>query len=299
MPGDVYSLSNPAYWLSGLAIFGAGVWVGRAVALRLVPPGSWRQVAGMALIFAGVLGLPSHSPDVSKTAQNERAAVQSAAVTAADSTRTRVVVAKTSLPAQAALMPDNVELRDVSTDAVQPNAATSLNDVTGKVLLVPVAAGEQILMYRLTVQLCAPPPAFVTITVDAANVRNGPSIASSVIDQLKYGTKLQVIGQSADWLRIQMPDGRDGWVAAGWVSQCSQQGQPTNGLAAAQIIAADISPTNLKVGDSIDVKITVKNTSDKPLQTMGPEPGFTYVQGQTYFTTYPSQGVVKLSADRR
>src|SRR5207248_2048483 len=51
-----------------------------------------------------------------------------------------------------------------------------------------------------------------------------------------------------------------------------------------QIIATEISPTNTKVGDTLDVKITVKNTSDKPLQTMGPAPGFTYVQGQTYFT---------------
>src|SRR5262249_47938089 len=45
-----------------------------------------------------------------------------------------------------------------------------------------------------------------------------------------------------------------------------------------------ISPTNTKVGDTLDISITVKNSSDKPLQTMGPEPGFTYVQGQTYFT---------------
>jgi hypothetical protein len=49
-------------------------------------------------------------------------------------------------------------------------------------------------------------------------------------------------------------------------------------------VTATISPTNTKVGDTINVKITVKNTSDKPLQTMGPEPGYTYVQGQTYFT---------------
>jgi pilus assembly protein CpaB len=55
-------------------------------------------------------------------------------------------------------------------------------------------------------------------------------------------------------------------------------------VAAGQIVATEISPSNTKVGDTIDVKITVKNTSDKPLQTMGPEPGFTYVQGQTYFT---------------
>jgi hypothetical protein len=54
--------------------------------------------------------------------------------------------------------------------------------------------------------------------------------------------------------------------------------------AAAEILASEISPTNAKVGDTITVKITVKNTSDKPLQTMGPGPGFTYVQGQTYYT---------------
>jgi len=55
-------------------------------------------------------------------------------------------------------------------------------------------------------------------------------------------------------------------------------------VAAGQIVATEISPTNAKVGDTLDVSITIRNTSDKPLQTMGPEPGFTYVQGQTYFT---------------
>jgi hypothetical protein len=55
-------------------------------------------------------------------------------------------------------------------------------------------------------------------------------------------------------------------------------------VAAGQIISTEITPTNTKVGDTLDIKITVRNTSDKPLQTMGPEPGFTYIQGQTYFT---------------
>src|SRR5438309_8009718 len=49
-------------------------------------------------------------------------------------------------------------------------------------------------------------------------------------------------------------------------------------VAAGQIIATEISPTNAKVGDTLNISITVKNTSDKPLQTMGPEPSFTYVQ---------------------
>jgi hypothetical protein len=53
----------------------------------------------MALIFAGVLALPSPSTDVSRTGQTERAAVQQgAAVVSAGS---RIVIAKTSLAAQA------------------------------------------------------------------------------------------------------------------------------------------------------------------------------------------------------
>jgi pilus assembly protein CpaB len=52
----------------------------------------------------------------------------------------------------------------------------------------------------------------------------------------------------------------------------------------AQIIASEISPTNVHVGDTITVSVTVKNTSDKPLTTMQPAPGYTYVQGQTYYS---------------
>jgi uncharacterized protein YgiM (DUF1202 family) len=55
------------------------------------------------------------------------------------------------------------------------------------------------------------------IAVDAANVRSGPSIASSVVGQLPYGTQVQIVGQSADWLKIKMPDQTEAWVAAGWI----------------------------------------------------------------------------------
>jgi uncharacterized protein YraI len=36
------------------------------------------------------------------------------------------------------------------------------------------------------------------IAVDAANARSGPSIASSVIGLLPYGTQVEIVGQSAD-----------------------------------------------------------------------------------------------------
>ena len=61
------------------------------------------------------------------------------------------------------------------------------------------------------------PENLAIVAVDAANVRSGPSIASSVLDQVKYGTELQIIGQSADWFKIKLPDQREGWVAAGWI----------------------------------------------------------------------------------
>ncbi|MDQ3809267.1 MAG: SH3 domain-containing protein [Chloroflexota bacterium] len=61
------------------------------------------------------------------------------------------------------------------------------------------------------------PENLAIVAVDAANVRSGPSIASSILDQVKYGTELQIVGQSADWFKVKLPDQRDGWVAAGWI----------------------------------------------------------------------------------
>jgi Flp pilus assembly protein CpaB len=65
--------------------------------------------------------------------------------------------------------------------------------------------------------ISALPENVAVVSVDVANIRSGPSIASSVIDQMKYGTQLQIVGQSADWFKVQLPDRRQGWVAAGWI----------------------------------------------------------------------------------
>jgi Flp pilus assembly protein CpaB len=65
--------------------------------------------------------------------------------------------------------------------------------------------------------ITALPENVAVVSVDVANIRSGPSIASSVIDQMKYGTQLQILGQNADWFKVQLPDKRQGWVAAGWI----------------------------------------------------------------------------------
>src|SRR3954452_25133516 len=99
-----------------------------------------RLILALVLGAAAAIGVYVYVNSVQQTAQQTaRVAAQQATVNA--SVRTRVVVAKSSLPAQAALTPDNVELRDVASDALQPNAAITMNEVTCKMLLVAVAAG--------------------------------------------------------------------------------------------------------------------------------------------------------------
>ena len=61
------------------------------------------------------------------------------------------------------------------------------------------------------------PSDVAVVSVDAANVRSGPSLDSSVIAQVKYGTQMPIIGHQADWYRVKLPDGREGYVAAGWI----------------------------------------------------------------------------------
>ena len=56
------------------------------------------------------------------------------------------------------------------------------------------------------------------------------------------------------------------------------------GTPAVQSISTEIRPTNTRVATRSRCKITVKNTSDESAQTQGPGAGYTYVQGQTYFT---------------
>ena len=339
-----------------------------------------RLALAIALGVAAAAGVYMYVSSVQQQAQvSARAAVQQAAAVA--NSRTRVVVAKASLAAGTALSPDNVELRDMPTEAVQPNAATALSDVTGKALTVPVAAGEQILSHRLgspdqvdVKKFADLVPAgkramSVTFTelstaggliapgdyVDVLGVFNKSTMGkdqsmillqdvlvlavaqNTSADQLprqgsptgtqpaaQSNASLPLPGRAVSTVSIPQPPPASVPFAAagtrtvtlavdpeaaerlalaedyGHLRYIVRPGAERNQssvlpadlttlaspiqVAAGQIIATEISPTNTKVGDTLDIKITVKNTSDKPLQTMGPEPGFTYVQGQTYFT---------------
>jgi Flp pilus assembly protein CpaB len=334
-----------------------------------------RLLLALVLGGAAAAGVYLYVNSVQQNAQQTaRAAAQQAAVVAV-TPRSKVVVAKATLPAQTPLTADNVEVREVAPDAIQPNAAISLADVQGKALTLPVAANQQI----LTPFLASPDspdikkfadlvPAgkramAVTFTelntagglvapgdfVDVVGVFNKNTLGkdqamlilqdvlvlavaqSTSADQLprqtgaasgsqaslppptRAGTvalpqptpanvpfaaastrtvTLAVDPEAAERLALAEDYGKLRYIVRPGAERTQSAVIPADlttlaspiQVAAGQIIATEISPTNTKVGDTLDIKITVRNTSDKPLQTMGPEPGFTYVQGQTYFT---------------
>lgn len=68
------------------------------------------------------------------------------------------------------------------------------------------------------------PTNVAVITVDVANVRSGPTVDASVIAQVPYGTELPILGQDRDWYRVKLADGREGYVAAGWITGAARGG---------------------------------------------------------------------------
>ena len=313
--------------------------------------------------------------------QTNAQAVASAVPTPATTSRpTTVVTAKQNLAAQTALTADNVEMRAVAPDSLQPNALTNLSDALGKALLVPVATGQQILpsflgnadqpaavnkladlvptgkramSVNFTEQNSAgglvqpgdsvdvigvfdkntlgkdqsmlllqdiPVLAVAQSTSSDGSLRQGapngasptpalpaPQRGTSATAPVPTATSLSplpsvppqtrtltlaVDPEAAERLALAEDYGHLRYIVRAQAEHTQASVLPADlstlaspiEVAAGQIVATEISPTNTKVGDTIDISITVKNTSDKPLQTMGPEPGFTYVQGQTYFT---------------
>src|SRR5919202_1186905 len=347
-----------------------------------------RLILAIALGAAAAAGVYLYVGNVQQNVQQTaRAAAQqqkqAAAAAATTASRSGVVVAKLTLPSQTVLTPDNAEVREVGNDAVQPNAATSMTDVQGKALTVPVAAGQQILTpfvsdpdqpdIKKLADLVPAGKRAMSVTFTELNTAGGLVTPGDYVDVIGVFNR-NTVGKDESMLLLQdvlvlavaqntsvdqLP--RQGVPAAGSQAQAQAQAAlppPTRGgsnsvplpqptpasvpfapaqtrtvtlavdpeaaerlalaedyghlryivrpgsertqssvvpadlstlaspiqVAAGQIIATEIGPTNAKVGDTLDVSITVRNTSDKPLQTMGPEPGFTYVQGQTYFT---------------
>lgn len=63
----------------------------------------------------------------------------------------------------------------------------------------------------------------VIVQPSILNLRDGPSLESQIVGKLEKGTRLTVLEQKGDWLRVQSAHGTTGWVAAWLVEQPGQQ----------------------------------------------------------------------------
>jgi SH3-like domain-containing protein len=49
-----------------------------------------------------------------------------------------------------------------------------------------------------------------------AEIRLGPNIDSPVLQVIRRGTRLQVVGKQGDWLRLKLTNGNTGWIYHSW-----------------------------------------------------------------------------------
>ena len=72
-------------------------------------------------------------------------------------------------------------------------------------------------------QPVAPSPVFalrqVRITTDVLNVRHIPDSGASIINQLRFGQTVDVIGAAPEWLYIKTTAGQHGWVMTRYTSE--------------------------------------------------------------------------------
>jgi uncharacterized protein YgiM (DUF1202 family) len=52
----------------------------------------------------------------------------------------------------------------------------------------------------------------VVVPAKLLNLRAHPSLAAGILEVLKQGQRLRVIGQAGDWAQVRLPDGTVGWV---------------------------------------------------------------------------------------
>ncbi|MBO8129535.1 MAG: SH3 domain-containing protein [Peptococcaceae bacterium] len=65
------------------------------------------------------------------------------------------------------------------------------------------------------------------VTGSVVNLRGGPGTSYAVVDEVKYGDRLPVLGSSGDWVKVQRSNGQAAWIA-GWLVRVEQkQGDST------------------------------------------------------------------------
>ncbi|WP_258360212.1 N-acetylmuramoyl-L-alanine amidase [Moorella sulfitireducens] len=69
----------------------------------------------------------------------------------------------------------------------------------------------------------------VRLTGSYVNIRSGPGLNYTIIDVFPRDTVLGLLGETAGWYRVQLSDGRQGWVSATYAEPVYDNNLPGNG----------------------------------------------------------------------
>src|SRR5882672_8159705 len=83
------------------------------------------------------------------------------------------------------------------------------------------------IVFLVTLSMMAHPPSVLALI----EVRSGPGLTYEVMAKVPSGGSYVVVAQEQDWYKIQLPDGREGWIHrfyAGQEQPPSVQEQPSS-----------------------------------------------------------------------
>lgn len=111
----------------------------------------------------------------------------------------------------------------------------------------------------------------VQVTVDKLNVRSGPSLQDTIITTLPNQTVLPVLSQQNDWVQVQLPDGKSGWVSGQFVASSSAGSNPPASTTASATATIESSTENLNVRSG-------PGTNHQIVQTINPGTRYAVLQ---------------------
>jgi uncharacterized protein YgiM (DUF1202 family) len=105
-----------------------------------------------------------------------------------------------------------------------------------------------------------------TVTADVLRLRGQPNTSSTILTNLVYGTKLQVLSAPASgWVKVQTSDGKIGYVSTDYVIFQNSDGTSTGGSSGTGTTAATLSLSSgaqtVPVGKTLYLKATTNPSS--------------------------------------
>lgn len=113
--------------------------------------------------------------------------------------------------------------------------------------------------------VCAWAGEVAVVQSDVINVRDGPGTNTNLVTQVRLAERLPVLEKSGDWCRVQLSDGRTGWLA-GWLVALEQDEAPV--MPAAAATNADSGKVAVITGVSVNVR-SGPSTADEVIGQAG------------------------------